>query len=252
MSLSMDVAGNAYLNRPGLYVWIPGKKFPNWDGPEIVDTRAAFERTGLKVTFGLITQPGLENKPYRTIVAPTGAALGTVKRVMDSLAASGFLMSTSRNRALHVTTGLLNDWTQAYINRLLPKLELGIFETGLAITSAAIIDYEGLACWGGEVAAAQLTGHLKPKIQTLYINESRQIQFMKQFKVRRASPLNLGTVGGSMQLRRQFWSPALNRDQSLMQAHPLVVNADLLASNNARNTETAEVIYEKYLKALCR
>jgi len=72
----LDVAGNAYLNEPPVYVYIKGSK-PTEKVHRKPPTRA-FQPTGLKVLFSLLCHPDLERAPYRDIAKATGVALGTV------------------------------------------------------------------------------------------------------------------------------------------------------------------------------
>jgi len=244
-----DVAGNIYINRPGFYIWVTGNKYPGWERPEIRDTSAAFERTGLKVTFALITHPDLINTPYRTIAKASGVALGTVKRVLDSLEHSKNLFTPKKQRKLQVNKELINNWAQAYINKLQPKLRLGEFVTENEIHLENLDYFTGAACVGGEVAAEYFSDMLKPKSKTIYIEEKIQSEFMSKFRLKRSSPYIADPDVAPVQLFTKFWQ---GYDQHTNYAHPLVVYADLLATNNPRNTEAAEVIYEKHLEPLCR
>lgn len=243
-----DMAGNAYLNRADLHIWVSGHKYPFWGRLEKVDSRAAFERSGLKVTFGLLTQPGLVDAPYRQIAESTGVALGTVTRVMDSLKQLGYLLESSAQRHLTINKALLDNWAQAYITKLMPKLDLGDFTAGKEVTDQVLKALDGLACWGGEIAAEHYTGYLKPKVRTLYIVQDEHHQVMNQLRLRRPSPFNKDNAGGLLQLRTQFWPPQADS----IHAPPLVIYADLLATADVRKAETAEVIYERYLEPLCQ
>lgn len=244
-----DMAGNAYLNRDGLHIWVIGKTYPFWQHLDAIDGRAAFERSGLKVTFSLITQATLVNRPYRQIAEASGAALGTVKRVMDSLQKVGNLQASASQRHLLIDEKFLDDWAQAYINRLMPKLELGEVTAGIGITDPALKALQGSACWGGESAAEHYTQYMKPKDRTLYLAKEAQSTVMNLFRLKRPSPFNEDTSGGVLHLRTQFWPQQSSAD---IYAHPLVVYADLLATPQARNAETAQVLYEKHLAPLCQ
>lgn len=244
-----DMAGNAYLDRDGMHVWVSGKKYPFWQHLDAIDGRAAFERSGLKVTFSLITQLNLVNQPYRQIAEASGVALGTVKRVMDSLQKMGNLQESASQRHLLIDEKFLDDWTQAYINRLMPKLDLGPVTAGVKITDQALKSLKGSACWGGESAAEHYTQYLKPKDRTLYLAKDAQTTVMNQLRLKRPSPFNEEGSGGVVHLRTQFWPQQTSAD---IYAHPLVVYADLLATPDARNFDTARMLYEKHLAPLCQ
>ena len=61
--------------------------------PDIVKApplKRTFKPAGLKVIYGFLCNPGLENKTYREIAAETDVALGTVDWIMKELKELGF------------------------------------------------------------------------------------------------------------------------------------------------------------------
>ena len=85
----IDAAGNAFLNRPPLLVFVKGQR-PT--GQETVPERGrAFQPTGLQVLFTLLARPELVGRPYREIAVAAGVAHGTVGWVMAELPALGYV-----------------------------------------------------------------------------------------------------------------------------------------------------------------
>ena len=93
--------------------------------------------------------------------------------------------------------------------------------------------------WGGEVAAARLTGRLKPARVTVY-TQAPLAAMVFPHRLRK-------TPDGDVEVLTPFWrcGHELSR-QGLVP--PLLVYADLIASGDPRNIEMAEEIYEHYIK----
>ncbi len=51
---------------------------------------------------------------------------------------------------------------------------------------------------------------------------------------------------GDIEILKRFWTP-LEIWQYEERVHPILIYADLMATGNQRNIETAKVIYERYL-----
>lgn len=86
----LDTAGNAYLHEPEATIMIVGRDKPalNLKNP----TSRSTTPKGLRVTFALLTQPGLVHAPYRTIADRSVVALNTVNLAMDDLIYRGLVV----------------------------------------------------------------------------------------------------------------------------------------------------------------
>lgn len=232
----IDTAGNAYLNTKFIYIFSKGNKLAELLGK--TSKTGAFQTKGLKVIFALLCQKGLVNAPYRDIETAAGVALGTVGRVMKGLRELGYLINMGkRGRRLTKREQLVQRWVTAYPEQLRPKLLIGRFsvpETGIWMETV-IEDYQ--AYWGGEVAAARLTKYLKPEYLTIYI-EGRAADLQLEMQMRK-------DPNGKVELLKTFWGTGCEQpDQELVP--PLLVYADLLATGDPRNIETAKMIYEQH------
>src|SRR5204862_109118 len=171
----IDTIGNAYINRPQLFVLIQQgaarEKKAADDKGGIRPRNRAFNATGLRILFALLTQPGLENEPYRKIADTAGTALGTIPGVMRDLGALGFIQDRGTHGRIIINRNeLLQRWTEAYPMTLRPKLVVGKYrpltnDPNWWRTTPLPDDQ---ACWGGEPAAALLTDYLVPQQFTLY------------------------------------------------------------------------------------
>jgi hypothetical protein len=235
--LFMDTAGNAYINKPPLYIFIKGNKRPENLKPAPI--KRLFKPAGLKVVFTLLNNTQLVNRPYRQIAGRTDVALGTVDWIFRDLKEMGFLLELGkRKRKIMNPLTLLKRWVEAYPEQLRPKLGLGRFKAEDP-DWWKFVDITGYnACWGGEVAAAKLTRQLKPEKVVIYAPEPPGKLVIGQ-KLRK-------TTTGDIEILKPFWRFDHEFD-ALGIAPPLLVYADLMATGDDRNIETAEIIYDKYL-----
>jgi len=97
--------------------------------------------------------------------------------------------------------------------------------------------------WGGEPAADILTNYLSPGEWTIYSNVDKKLLLKK-------GGLVPDPKDGNVIVYSIFWNPINNFSFNIEDSkivNPLLVYADLLATNDSRNFETAKKIYEQYL-----
>ena len=237
----LDTFGNAYLNAQPIFVYMKGlapQRFPR-ERP----TRA-FAPAGLKVVFALLCRQELTDEPFRTIAQTTNVALGTVPWIMDDLERLGHLLvKGKRGRRLIRKQQLLERWVGVFPNQLRPKLVLGRYAAPDPKwwEQTRIRDFH--AYWGGEPAATRLTGYLKPELITVYTRD-KPARLQATYRLR-TDPR------GNVEILEAFWDKAMDWTNPET-VHPLLVYADLLATGDARNIETAGRIYDEQLAGLVR
>jgi hypothetical protein len=250
-----DTAGNAYLEGPGLLVYITGRKLQGQRlaGPagKVLAGGKAFTTAGLKVQFALICDPALADAPLRAIAAAAGVALGGVPAVLADLQQAGSLLVQGKKRRLNATRRLLDDWAQDYARRLRPKTLLKIY------TSPHFDAWESWqldpaqTMWGGESAARLLVQDLRPGVLTLYADKMPARLMVEQRMTPASATLTQQRV---IELRRPFWGTMPAAEPSAAQlpgsVPPALIYADLLATGDSRCLETAEMIYDRYLARL--
>jgi hypothetical protein len=238
----IDSAGNAYINEPPLYIFIKGNKIKQHLVKEPL--RRLFKPAGLKVIFALLNNPELANKSYRNIAQTAGVALGTVSWIIKDMKDVVFLLDMGKERRKLINlVNLLKRWIEAYPEQLRPKQIRARFETENQNWWQKINIKEYGALWGGEVAAAKLVQYLKPSNVTIYTDQSLGGLVFKN-KLRKADH-------GNIEVLKPFW----NFDYLLAGegfVPPLLTFADLIATGDNRNIETAGIIYEKYLTRFIR
>jgi hypothetical protein len=242
----IDTAGNGFINQPPIYLFVKGNKAKNIES--LPTTRRAFKQTGLRVLYAFLCQPGLENETYRTIAEKTKVALGMVNWVVKDLEELGFLIRTgkagrARQLRLIEKERLLERWITAYAEQLRPKLLLGRYRGAAGWWQEAMLKPQE-AQWGGEVAAAKLTDYLKPATETVYVDRDNLAAFLRKNRLQKDPQ-------GEVEILARFWQLETippNRDM----VHPLLVYADLMATGNQRNIETARMIYDQHIVQLIR
>lgn len=233
----IDTAGNAYIEAPGLFVFVTGRR-----RPQRMTTTPAFRAltpAGLKITFALLDHPDLAAAPYREIAQRAKVALGTVGEVLADLEERGHLAPDKPGpRRLLAPELLQEEWVTHYPIKLRPKLNARRF-TALdpdGLRNQEIRPYR--AYWGGEAAAAKLTGYLKPERITLYV-EGKPDKLILALRLRPDD-------NGEIEILETFWQLDEVR-QPDNTVPPLLVYADLMASTDPRNIETAQLIRDHHL-----
>ena len=241
----IDTAGNCYINHPPLYLFVKGNRVQGVTKKPTVNR--VFKQTGLRVLYALLCNPGMENDTYRTIAAKTGVALGMVNWVFKNLNELGFLLETGTGRAKKIRLinkeKLLERWLNAYTEQLRPKLLLGRYRGTDGWWQNAQLKPEQ-ALWGGETAAAKLTDYLKPQEITVYLDKNNTAAMLIPNRLKK-------DPAGDVELVARFWQPDTITPNGDM-VHPLLVYADLMATGNQRNMETARIIYDEHIIQLVR
>ena len=238
----IDTCGNAYLNDFPLYIFVKGnKQVP--PGQRFAAAPKAFKAAGLKVLFMLLCKPGFEEKPFREIATAAGVALGTVNTVFNYLKNNEYLIDKGRQgRKLLHKEKLLTRWITAYPEELRPKLKIGRY-TAKDVHWWKDVVLPDFCYWGGEIAAAKITEYLKPEIVTMYTHE-HLARLFTQNKIRK-------NPNGKIEILEAFWG--LNQFQNPMKTvPPLLIYADLVATTDARNHETAQIIFNDKLHEFIR
>ncbi len=244
----IDAAGNAYLCQKDLFIFVNGQR-PNEVKDfqlENHDVKRAGNASNLRMAFVLLCKPELLNAPYRNIKDVAGIALGAVGWVFFDLDERGFTLGAKRKggRILVERQKLVQEWVTNYPIKLRPKLNPRKFRapTNDWWKTVGITRY--MAQWGGEIAAEKLTGHLRANTQTIYFHTNEETKDITKFVVDnklRADPR------GDIEIINAFWN--FDDAEPLPETvPPLLVYADLIATLEPRNLETAKLIYDQYIK----
>lgn len=229
------MAGNCFIqNEDGLYIQIDGRKNP------VTNKRKhkAVNKNGIKLIYALLLNEGLINQSYSDMAEVAGISKSTVGSILNDIQERGFALKiNTKKRKLFNKEGLLSEWVNAYNERLKPVLIRGRFRLlPNKLQKWKQLDLREGTFWGGEPAADILTNFLSPEEWTIYSNIGKKF-LLKKFG------LVPDSKNGNVIVYSIFWNP--NNNLSFHTAHskivnPLLVYADLLATNDSRNFETAK------------
>ena len=234
----IDTAGNAYLKREGLHIFVIGQKRSLKNIPSAKNRAAT--TTGMRVVFVLLCAPKLFNASYRDIARAAGVALGSVGWVFFALKERGHLLlgEKKRNRRFIDSKRLIEEWVINYPIRLRPKLRMQCFSGPRDNWWKNLNPKKYGALFGGEIAGDILTHYRKPA-NALFYMEGDPTRIVMDNHLR-ADPY------GSIEIVEKFWNFNFD-DKDKQVVPPLLTYADLMATKDPRNHEVAKIIYERYI-----
>ncbi|CAM3607706.1 type IV toxin-antitoxin system AbiEi family antitoxin [Parendozoicomonas haliclonae] len=238
----IDTAGNAFICQPQCFVYVQGYKAAKVR--ETAELKGkAFKAAGLKLVFALMQKEELLNAPYRNIAAYADVALATTGAVLEDLEEQNFLNTLKKGQRKFINKGrLIRKWGESY-PALQKKIYIGTFTTDIPIDPQGINLSVLGGQWGGEVAAARYTNYLNPKDISVFVQNNKLRDVMSGLRLRK---LKSGEHPDyRIDLYHVFWNGLLGTELTCVP--PLLVYAELVASGDLRNIETAQRIYEQYL-----
>ncbi|MEI8248015.1 MAG: type IV toxin-antitoxin system AbiEi family antitoxin [Lentisphaerota bacterium] len=230
-----DAAGNLFLKLPEHTFLIMNCKKANDINRERNSGRI-FAPSGLKLIYILLTAPEMLKANYRILQAKSGVSLGSAGYIMADLKEHGLLLEIDGELRFADKEKLAERWCLAYSEKLRGKLNIQRYSAGMDNFKDVQLLAGLPAAWGGEAAAYFLAGHLHPEIWSIYRwgNINKLIARTKL----RPDP------NGNIEILDAFWP---EQGSALTTVHPLLIYADLIASGDSRNLETAMEIHQKYL-----
>jgi hypothetical protein len=233
----VDTVGNAFIDQPPLFIFVKGNR-PTRD-ETIAPAARLFKGVGLKIVYLLLWRPELADWPYRELAETADVALGTVNATVTELIKKGFILDMGKNgKKLLDRKALFERWVAAYPDNLKPKLLLGRFRGDGDWWKDAKLNPD-YAQWGGEVAAAKMTGYLKPGTVTLYADRNRLADLVIANRLKK-------DPHGNVEIVERFWPLGKGFGEGDT-VHPILVYADLVELGEQRTMETARMIYEQHL-----
>jgi hypothetical protein len=228
----LEINGNFFLQTDDCFCLIDTKKKVPLRKEK---TNRAFTKTGLKVIFHLLNDPELINRKQREIADVAGVALGNVPLVLNGLKETGYLLNLRKDvYVLEKKEELINRWVNGYATELRPKLIVGKY--AIREKWQEINLDRNKTVWGGEPAADILTKHLRPEKFLVYTKE-RNVDLIKNYKF-------IPKEDGELEILEMFWENTSNE----IIAPPLLIYAELMITGGKRNIETAQLVYDDYIK----
>lgn len=188
------------------------------------------QKSEMKLLFYLLEDRENVNKPFRTISEETGMSLGSVQTKYHELAEAGYIVDTSRGKALRKRQQLIERWARGYADGLRQKYLICRFRF---LAPSVREQWKDIplplgTCWGGEPAACLLTDYIRPEQWTVYVPDKADALI--------STGRMVPDVEGEIYVYKKFW---LSEG-----VPPMVVYADLLAMNEDRCNETADRLKE--------
>ncbi|OFX43869.1 MAG: hypothetical protein A2046_10445 [Bacteroidetes bacterium GWA2_30_7] len=234
----LDIAGNTFIKTQEHIIFLDGFKNAN---KITINRNRAFTKAGLKVLYNLLINPEIINTPYRNIAKEADVALDTINKTYTALKELGFIINlTPKTYLLANKKKLFEQWITNYENKLKPTLYIGTFRYPKNEDIKNWKDFNFIddnTCWGGEPAAGIITKYLYPEIFTIYTTLTKP-ELIKKYKL-------LPDPNGNVIIYKKFW----NTNTENPNVAPLeLIYADLVNTGEGRNIETANIIYDEYLK----
>lgn len=242
----IDCCGNCHIHISNIFISIGGNK------PEtspIAETNKAFESAGMKLILALLSRPGLEKHSYRDLSSITGISVGAIGNAMTGLINLGFIQHVGMDNGRYLTSKekLLTRWMNTYIEKVRPKLLIGTFSTNDLDwwKDFDLTLFHGR--WGGEVGVAKYRAYLGPAAFTVYMEEAYLYKLLSAARLRKiegcAQPLD-----GQVDIYKPYMPQIMlqNEEQSDV-VNPLIIYAELMASDDSRNHEAAQDLYDEVL-----
>lgn len=230
----LEANGNFFLSQDNFYILIDTAR-PFIDVKRKGRNRA-FTKTGLKVVYFLLQNKDAVNWTQRQIADEVGVSLGTIPQVINGLKDSGYIIPLDRRNYIWKNRmDLLRKWIDSYAIELRPKLVRHQYK--ISGDWRDIRFSNNLTVWGGEPGADLLTNHLRPEKYTIYTKEKLS-DLIRKYKL-------IPDPFGEAEVLEMFWS-----GQEGKIASPMLVYTDLILEGGKRNIETAERIFNDYVKPI--
>ena len=247
----IDTAGNAYINQKPIFIYITGKKPEEqiFITKQAMKTGRAFQQTGLKVIYLFLREQELLNAPYRDIAKRAKVALGNIGWIIGDLVNQGYVREEikTKKRTIERYEDLLNKWVEEYPQKLKPKITLGLFTANeFRREEINLAEFNGL--WGGEVAAEKYTHFLTPKDITIYIDKFNARDLIGKERLRKLKRDEAADI--RIELNEIFWQEENTDNYYDIKnefTDPILTYADLMATGDPRNIETARRLYERII-----
>ena len=244
----IDSQGNAFIHIPNhLYIDVHGNKLKV---PEEKQSTAIFQPKGLQLLTLLLTHEDVINYSLRVLAKVSDISLGRTGTIMKELRNNGFIIKTSQNKfEFSDKKKLFEKWIENYGERLRPNLLIGTYKISPKMDIqkiAQILKNSTIVfAFGGETGAEILSQYFRAGCVDLFIPEEKMLDVIKQLKLAPAKEYNIclfNLYSDELLFKDKFFSVPL--------VLPIMMYAELLFQGNDRAIETAEIIFDKYIKEM--
>ncbi|MDJ0364176.1 type IV toxin-antitoxin system AbiEi family antitoxin [Hymenobacter sp. H14-R3] len=236
-----DAVGNAWLRHPGLLVSVQGCAPPRAPRPAVISP--ALQVQQLRLLFQLVLEPALSTYAVPKLAAHAQLPVLLVRRVLRSLAEQGFWQENTNLAGSKLCLPVpAHYWLARYAKTLRSRLNAHRYSPRNPATLARWYQQALPAecLWSGEAAAhLLLQTSAVPSSLTLY-SQSPRSQLIKQLDL-------VPNTQGQLEILNAFAPAACFAPTDPRCVPPLLVYADLLASQKPFCDALAHQLWERYL-----
>ncbi len=240
----IDHCGNAYLNQNRFFIFVKGNKPKTHSIPKEKQVLGkAFGKKGLQVIYVLLSNPKAITWSYRELAKASNVSLGTIGDVMLDLDSQGYI--DKDRKTLLKGTNLMQKWAKEY-GYLLRKSRPTIkYTTGNIDWYSDKLLSQCNALLGGDAAADRYTHFLNSNKARVYISKENHQLLLRHGRLKQVREDEHSSV--QIELVEPFTELEILKGPLESLVNPLIVYAELLASDNVRNLEVADKLYDQYL-----
>jgi hypothetical protein len=233
---AIDASGNGFVKDGNTLILISGR-------PRAMEPPrpSLWSKRSLQVILSLLVKPDLLHDSQRRIASFAGVSVGTANTTLQTLLQRKDLIERRNGLAFARFDQLLDEWVTLYPSLLRQSLKLGRYRATVPNWWTAMLSPNDEWMLGGESAAALMTNYLKPAVVTVYCTNGIPSQVISRGRLHPDPTGNVEFIAAPLELSR---TPGLPDNV----AYPVLVYADLVASGDSRNIETAQLVRQQYIK----
>jgi hypothetical protein len=241
----MDLAGNLNLKLGQNYqALVVGRR----EQPRVESESSKLaSRAGAQLLFTLAADPSAANWPTRQLAQASGISKSIVARLERRLVHSGILQPVGRDFQLAKPNDIRQQLLAGYSETLYPRILFGRFRSGIRDTKefllhASTIFGEAQMRWSltGGPAADLLQHYFRGEEIPIFV-ERPNADLQKKLRL-------LPDRTGPIKLLSAFGAPAFWRTiDNYSVAHPWLIFAELMQSEDSRAHEAAQELYTEFL-----
>jgi hypothetical protein len=243
----IDVTGNIYLNSSSFYLLV---RRPSSQLKNPLKESVKITNTTLKVIFFLLQNPDLSRKFIDSEESMDKPFLNPNKLEIDKLCKLNYLEKRHGTYQIVDYLKLFERWELAYTETLRSQLFIDTFTpiNNLPFSDISKLLIQKENDWdyliGGELGAALATNYLHPITATLHVPKN----YTQIFVDLKLKPSSTGEITFLKKwTSRDTWKNNGNTKNGNL-ADPLLIHAELMMSKDERLRETADIIFNKYIK----
>ncbi|EJZ7971176.1 TPA: hypothetical protein KD865_002288 [Vibrio parahaemolyticus] len=240
----IDHSGNAYLDQGKFFIFVKGNKPKHNRLKEKQVLGKAFGKKGLQVIYVLLTKPEAIMLPYRELAKTSNVSLGTIGDVMLDLDNQGYIDKNAKK--LLNGKSLTQKWAKEYGYLLVKNTPNIQYTTDNIDWCTNELLNQCNALLGGDAAADRYTHFLSSNKARVYISKENSKLLLRHARLKQIREDEHYSV--KIEIVEPFTELDVLKGPLENLVNPLIVYAELLASDDVRNLEVAEKLYDQYLR----